>query len=125
MNCRRFILSLVAMVLVLLTVDTASALTNGLALTPPMGFNSFYAYGAGMDETTFKGIADEMATNGMLAAGYTYLNLDDGWASYRDTNGVIVADTNKFPHGIKALADYVHAKGFKFGLYTVSSTNTC
>ena len=72
-----------------------------------------------------RSIANTMATNGMLAAGYQYINLDDGWAGYRDTNGVMVSDTNRYPSGIKALADYVHAKGFKFGLYTTGGTNTC
>ena len=66
-----------------------------------------------MNETVLKSFADEMATNGMLAAGYQYINLDDGWPGYRDTNGVMVADTNKFPSGMKALADYLHAKGFQ------------
>ncbi len=106
-------------------MQRARALTNGLALTPPMGYNSWYPNGPNISETLIEGVADEMATNGMLAAGYQYINLDDGWAGYRDTNGTIVADTNKFPSGMKALADYVHAKGFKFGLYTTGGTNTC
>ncbi len=106
-------------------VQIAHGLTNGLALTPPMGYNSWYANGTDISEVFIKGIVDKMATNGMKAAGYQYINLDDGWAGYRDTNGTIVADTNKFPSGMQALADYVHAKGFKFGLYTTGGTNTC
>ncbi len=105
--------------------SVAQALTNGVALTPPMGWNSWYSISTSINETNVKGFADSMATNGMKAAGYQYLCLDDGWAGYRDTNGVIVADTNKFPSGMKALADYVHSRGLKFGLYTVWGPTTC
>ncbi|HVM61683.1 MAG TPA: PKD domain-containing protein [Verrucomicrobiae bacterium] len=104
---------------------TASASTNGLCLTPPMGWNSWNRFGCSVNETVVRGIADAMATNGMKAAGYQYVNIDDCWASYRDTNGVIVADTNSFPSGIKALADYVHADGLKFGIYSAQGTITC
>ena len=90
-----------------------------------MGFNSWYLYNVTINESLIESIADQMATNGMLAAGYQYINLDDGWAGYRDTNGVMVADTNRFPDGMKSLADYVHGKGFKFGLYTVGGNFTC
>ena len=102
-----------------------AGLTNGLALLPPMGFNAWYQYGDSVNETLIKSIADQMATNGLLAAGYQYINLDDSWMAARDTNGVITADSVRFPSGIKALADYVHARGFKFGLYTTGSSNTC
>lgn len=101
------------------------ALTNGVAMLPPMGYNSWYGFGSGMNEPVIKSIADAMATNGMLAAGYNYINLDDGWPGYRDTNGVIVPDTNKYPSGMKALGDYLHAKGFKFGIYQTAGSNTC
>ncbi|WP_160164616.1 NPCBM/NEW2 domain-containing protein [Pedosphaera parvula] len=109
----------------LLGVQSAQALTNGLALTPPMGYNTWYARGSSINEDYIKSIADTMATNGMKAAGYEYVNMDDGWAGYRDTNGVMIANTNKFPSGIKALADYVHGKGLKLGLYTVFGPTTC
>lgn len=98
---------------------------NGVALLPPMGFNSWYVYTTSISEATMENIADQMATNGMLAAGYQYVNLDDGWAGYRDTNNVMVASPSRFPDGIKVLADYIHAKGLKFGLYTVGGTFTC
>ncbi len=103
----------------------ARAETNGVALLPPMGFNTWYSYNVSINETLIKSIADQMATNGMLAAGYQYVNLDDGWAGYRDASNVMVANTNRFPSGMKALADYVHSKGLKFGLYTVGGTYTC
>lgn len=106
-------------------LPACAVLTNGLALVPPMGFNSWYQYGASVNESLIESIADEMATNGLLAAGYQYINLDDSWMGYRDTNGVMVANTNRFPDGIQFLANYVHARGFKFGLYTTGSSNTC
>ncbi|HXD01510.1 MAG TPA: glycoside hydrolase family 27 protein [Verrucomicrobiae bacterium] len=110
---------------VLLWVAPAGAESNGVALLPPMGFNSWYSYNVTISESLIENIADQMATNGMLAAGYQYVNLDDGWAGYRDANNVMVANTNRFPDGMKAVADYVHAKGLKFGLYTVGGTYTC
>jgi alpha-galactosidase len=90
-----------------------------------MGYNSWYGHGPFINESLIKGVADSWATNGLRAAGYEYLCLDDGWQGYRDTNGFIVADTNKFPNGIKSLADYVHAKGFKLGLYSTFARTTC
>ncbi|HEV2435521.1 MAG TPA: NPCBM/NEW2 domain-containing protein [Verrucomicrobiae bacterium] len=103
----------------------ASGLTNGLALTPPMGWNSWNHFGCNIDEGMIKGEADAMATNGMKAAGYQYINIDDCWQTNRDSNGVIVADPAKFPDGIKALADYVHSKGLKLGIYSDHGTATC
>ncbi len=104
---------------------TASALTNGLCLTPPMGWSSWDTFLYSVTETDVMQMADAMATNGMKAAGYQYINIDDGWPLYRDAAGVIVADTNSFPSGIKALADYVHSRGLKLGLYTDRGYYTC
>jgi len=100
-------------------------LTNGLALTPPMGWNSWNRFHAHIDAALIRSVADAMATNGMQAAGYTYVNLDDCWQSARDTNGVIRADPKRFPGGIQELADYVHARGLKLGLYSCRGTQTC
>src|ERR1041385_4043430 len=107
------------------TSTRCGALTNGLALTPPMGWNDWNIFHCSINETTVRQIADAMATNGMKAAGYLYVNVDDGWAGARDSNGVITAYSGDFPSGIKALADYVHAKGLKLGVYTDHGTNTC
>ena len=104
---------------------TSYALTNGLCLTPPMGWNSWNKFNYNVNETLVRQVADAMATNGMKDVGYEYINIDDCWQSHRDTNGVIVADTNTFPSGIKALADYVHSKGLKLGIYSDRGTNTC
>jgi alpha-galactosidase len=109
----------------LLAPSATKALTNGLALTPPMGLNTWYQHGPYIDEAFIKLLADSMATNGLRDAGYQYLCLDDGWQGYRDALGNIVADTNKFPNGLQSLADYVHAKGLKIGIYTGFGVTTC
>lgn len=113
------------MALGLIAAPTSHALTNNLALTPPMGWNSWNNFDCAIDEVIIRSMADAMATNGMKAAGYQYINLDDCWQVARDANGVIVADPARFPSGIKALADYVHAKGLKLGLYSDHGLNTC
>lgn len=100
---------------------------EGLALTPPMGWNSWNTFQTRISEELVRGIADQMVLSGMRDAGYTYLVLDDGWmAMERDSlTGNLLADPQKFPSGMKALADYIHAKGLKFGLYNCAGTKTC
>jgi alpha-galactosidase len=100
---------------------------ENLAQTPPMGWNSWNTFQTNINEQLVKDVADIMVSSGMKDAGYTYLVLDDGWMSMqRDSiTGNLVADPNKFPHGMKALADYVHSKGLKFGLYNCAGTKTC
>jgi len=108
-----------------LLAGPALALENGLARTPPMGWNSWNRFGCNINETLIKGIADAMVSSGMRDAGYQYVNLDDCWQVSRDASGNIVADPARFPSGIKALADYVHARGLKLGIYTDAGTQTC
>ncbi|MBP2324234.1 alpha-galactosidase [Kibdelosporangium banguiense] len=101
---------------------------DGLALTPPMGFNNWNSTHcrADFNEAMVKGIADIFVDRGLKDAGYQYVNLDDCWAlPQRNTAGDLVADPVRFPNGIKAVADYVHAKGLKFGIYTSAGTKTC
>lgn len=98
---------------------------NGLALTPPMGWNSWNHFACHIDESIVRETADSMAVDGMRDAGYKYVVIDDCWQVSRDANGTIVADPVKFPHGIAALAAYVHSKGLKFGIYTDAGTKTC
>jgi len=98
----------------------------GLAMTPPMGWNSWNTFQTNINEKLIKDIADIIISSGMKEAGYTYIVLDDGWmAKERDANGNLVADPQKFPSGMKALADYIHSKGLKFGLYNCAGTRTC
>jgi hypothetical protein len=85
------------------------ALDNGLALTPPMGWNSWNTFGLKINEDLVKGVADVMVAKGFKDAGYQYILIDDGWQVKRDGQGNILANRDKFPSGIKALADYVHS----------------
>mmetsp|Transcript_30617 Transcript_30617/g.99518 ORF Transcript_30617/g.99518 Transcript_30617/m.99518 type:complete len:481 (-) Transcript_30617:38-1480(-) len=105
----------------------ASALDNGLALTPQMGWNSWNRFGcAGLNEKVARDTADLIVSMGFAAAGYEYLNLDDCWmASERDAHGLLQPDPTTFPSGIKSLADYVHSKGLRFGLYSSAGFKTC
>jgi alpha-galactosidase len=104
----------------------AHAVDNGLARTPPMGWNSWNHFHCDdLNEKLVRQTADAIATNGMKDAGYQYVVLDDCWQSSRDAEGNIVADPAKFPSGIKALADYVHDRGLRFGLYTDAGMKTC
>src|SRR3954453_16966930 len=99
---------------------------EGLAPTPPMGWNSWNTFQTNINEELVKQTADIIVTSGMKDAGYIYLVLDDGWmAMERDKNGDLVPDPKKFPNGMKAVADYVHSKGLKFGLYNCAGTKTC
>ncbi len=96
-----------------------------LAQTPPMGWNSWNKFACDVNEQVIRAAADAMATNGMKDAGYQYINIDDCWQGERDAQGFIQADAKKFPSGIKALADYVHAKGLKLGVYSDAGAKTC
>src|SRR5471030_1621374 len=89
-----------------------------LALTPPMGWNSWNKFAGNINEDLIRQTADAMATNGMKDAGYQYVNIDDCWHGQRDAQGFIQPDPQRFPSGIKALADYVHSKGLKLGIYS-------
>ena len=97
-----------------------------LASTPPMGWNSWNKFGCKIDEQLIRDTADAMVSTGMRDAGYKYLNIDDCWmAKERDVNGDLQADPDRFPHGIKALADYVHARDLRLGIYSSAGTKTC
>ena len=97
----------------------------GLALTPPMGWNSWNHFGCNVNEQLIRDTADALAGSGMRDAGYKFLVIDDCWHGERDAHGDIQADAKRFPSGIKALADYVHSKGLKFGIYSDAGTKTC
>jgi alpha-galactosidase len=101
------------------------ALDNGLARTPPMGWNSWNKFACNVSEDLIRQATDAMVSSGMQAAGYQYVVIDDCWQVDRDPAGNIVPDAKHFPSGMKALADYVHAKGLKFGIYSDAGTGTC
>ncbi|MFD9076587.1 alpha-galactosidase, partial [Streptomyces lasiicapitis] len=106
--------------------DRAEALPDGLALTPPMGFNNWNSTGCAIDEKMIRDTADRIADSGLKEAGYEYVNVDDCWAAEKrdPATGRLTAHPERFPSGIKALADYVHARGLKFGIYTSAGTLT-
>ena len=96
-----------------------------LALTPPMGWNSWNKFACDVSEKLIRETADAMVSSGLKAAGYQYVNIDDCWQVSRGADGTIVADAQRFPSGIQALADYVHSKGLKLGIYTDAGRMTC
>ncbi len=94
--------------------------------TPPMGWNSWNTFGANINEQLIFDTADKMVETGLLELGYEYLVIDDCWSlKERDETGRLVANPQKFPHGMKAVADYVHSKGLKFGMYSCAGNLTC
>ena len=103
--------------------------TNGedhLALTPPMGWNSWNSTGVNVSEEVIMDMADVMVASGLKEAGYSYIVIDDFWHGGRDSlTGMLYADPDKFPSGMKALGDYIHSKGLKFGIYSDAGTKTC
>lgn len=105
--------------------DLSAQKFEGLADTPPMGWNSWNKFACNINEKLIREIADAMVETGLRDMGYVYLNLDDCWHGQRDSLGFIQADPEKFPSGMKALADYVHSKGLKIGLYSDAGRSTC
>ena len=94
--------------------------------TPPMGWNTWNTFGSDINDDLIREIADVMVRDGYLAVGYDTVVIDDGWQEdERSADGHIVADKAKFPYGMKALADYVHSKGLKFGIYSAAGVRTC
>ncbi len=94
--------------------------------TPPMGWNSWNSFGPNINEGLILAIADRMVDDGYLDAGYEYVVIDDCWSMReRDANGRLVPDPAKFPHGMKYVADYIHSKGLKFGMYSCAGMLTC
>ena len=109
-----------------LSAGAARALDNGVGRLPALGFSTWNTFGGTVSDALLRETADAMASNGLLAAGYEYLNLDDGWCVGRDAaTGEMVPDPKLFPAGLKSVADYIHGKGLKFGIYTAHGSKTC
>jgi alpha-galactosidase len=117
--------SVLAAVVAVLIAPSLSAQDKGLASTPPMGWNSWNKFGCHVSEDIIRQMADAMVSSGMKDAGYQYVVIDDCWQVERDASGNIVADAKLFPAGIKAVADYVHSHGLKFGIYSDAGSKTC
>ncbi|MFF1818656.1 NPCBM/NEW2 domain-containing protein [Kribbella sp. NPDC058245] len=127
---RRLLASLLGLVLSATLVPSAAQAAvqakPDIASTPPMGWNSWNTFACNINEGLIRDTADAMVSSGMAAAGYKYVNIDDCWmAPQRDGSGRLQADPGRFPSGIKAVADYVHARGLKLGIYSSAGSHTC
>jgi alpha-galactosidase len=120
---RALVASLVAALL--LPAAATAQKAPGLALTPPMGWNSWNRYGCQIDQKLIEQTADAMVSSGLRDAGYVYVNIDDCWQGTRDGHGDIQPDAARFPGGMKALGDYLHQRGLKFGIYSDAGAETC
>lgn len=102
-----------------------TSVSRGLALTPPMGWNTWNKFGCNVSDELVRGMADALVKSGMKDAGYQYVVIDDCWQVSRDANANIVVDPKRFPNGMKPVADYVHSLGLKFGIYSDAGSQTC
>ncbi|MGB8706294.1 MAG: glycoside hydrolase family 27 protein [Gillisia sp.] len=109
----------------LLSINGFAQKFQGLAETPPMGWNTWNKFACDINEEVIKKAADAMVESGMKDAGYEYIIVDDCWHGQRDEKGFIHENKEKFPSGMRALIDYVHSKGLKFGIYSDAGTQTC
>jgi len=117
--------NLLLLVLTMASITGFGQKFQNLAQTPPMGWNSWNKFGCNVNEQMLRDIADAMVKSGMRDAGYEYLVVDDCWHGERDSLGFIHANPEHFPSGMKALIDYVHSKGLKFGIYSCAGNTTC
>jgi alpha-galactosidase len=123
---RKILTGLLAVCLMLTGAPAAQALDNGVARTPPMGWNSWNTFGCNINESLIRGMADAMVSSGMRDRGYQYVVVDDCWMNpNRDSSGNLQGDPTRFPSGMKALGDYLHARGLKFGIYQAPLDKTC
>lgn len=113
------------LILILFTSVGHAQKFEELAKTPPMGWNSWNKFGCDINEKLVMEVADAMVSSGMKDAGYEFIVIDDCWQVDRDSEGNIIADPERFPSGMKALADFVHSRGLKFGLYSDAGIRTC
>jgi len=113
------VLTLLAVIGIVLATD------NGLGRTPAMGYNTWNDFRCDITDSDIRQAADAIVKQGLNKVGYEYVNMDDCWASGRDASGRVYPDAKNFPNGIKAVADYVHSLGLKFGIYTDRGTKTC
>lgn len=110
-----------------LTAEPTAVSANQIGVAPaPMGWASWNTFASVIDYDTIKAQADALVSSGMAAAGYKYVNIDEGWwLGTRDSSGNITVDTAKWPGGMKAVVDYIHSKGLKAGIYTDAGKNGC
>lgn len=134
MNIRTFLLTLILCIPVPVMsqqefgdnhVKNSASSFEGLAQKPPMGWNSWNKFGCNISDQLIREIADAMVSSGMKDAGYEYVVIDDCWQTGRDDKGNIIVDNKLFPKGMKVVADYVHSKGLKLGIYSCAGSMTC
>src|SRR5690349_17441199 len=116
---------LLVMVLISGPFYTRAQKFENLALIPPMGWNSWNGFGCNVDEKLIRETADAIVASRMKDAGFQYVVIDDCWHGERDQQGFIHPDAGRFPSGMKALGDYIHSKGLKFGIYSDVGAKTC
>lgn len=109
----------------ILTALSLSAYAAPKSKTPIMGWSRWNHFRIHIDEALIREQADAMATSGMKDAGYQFINIDDGFFGGRDDQGKLFSDEEKFPSGMKALSDHIHAQGLKAGIYSEAGSNTC
>jgi len=109
----------------LFTTNCYAQKFDGLALTPPMGWNTYNTFAGKFNEKIIRDMADLIVSTGMKDAGYQYIIIDDNWTGTRDSLGFLTVDQGRFPSGLKALSDYIHSKGLKLGLYSDAGYTTC
>ena len=134
---RRIIIRIVALIIAVIAICTFSmfntknvlsvhALANGQAMTPLMGWSSWNAHFANINETVIKAAADALVSSGMEAAGYHYVDIDEGWwHGTRDSNGNIIVSTSQWPDGMAGVVSYIHSRGLKAGIYTDAGADGC
>jgi len=115
---KKLSLGIIIMLFVINDISAQDRIENGVALTPPMGWSSWNTFKKEPSEQVIKQTVDALVANGLRKAGYTFINIDDFWSLGRDPNGKIIIDSTKFPSGMKAMADYIHSKKLKAGIYT-------
>ncbi len=116
---------LLLVVALLIPASASAQKFEDLAATPPMGWNSWNHFGCDVDEKLIRETAEAMISSGMKDAGYRYVNIDDCWHGERDEHGFMQPDAERFPSGMKALADYVHSLGLQLGIYSDAGSQTC
>lgn len=124
-NNGKSILVVLTAILSFFSVTANAQKYEHLADTPQMGWSTWNKFQGNINEEVIKGIADVMVESGLRDAGYVYVNIDDCWHGKRDANGFITADAEKFPNGMKAVADYLHERGLKLGIYSDAGRETC
>ncbi len=118
-------IGLIIVLFVFVSLGSYAQKFEQLAQTPPMGWNSWNKFACDVREELIMGMADAMVSSGMQDAGYEYIVIDDCWQVGREEDGEIIVDKERFPHGMKYLADYIHSKGLKFGIYSCAGSKTC